>query len=71
MIKGCPQILILDEPTSGVDPVSRRLCWKALNYYKKQLGASFFITSHTTREAEEIGDMVGILSNGVLKKEIN
>jgi len=60
----------LDEPTSGVDPVSRRLCWKALNFYKEQQKASMFITSHTTREAEEIGDKVGIISSGKLKKEI-
>ena len=68
---GCPSILILDEPTAGVDPVSRRQCWKALNYYRRLQTCTFFITSHTTREAEEIGDSVGILSHGKLLKEMD
>ena len=57
----CPKVLFLDEPTSGVDPVSRR----SLNrMVKKMKMASVLLTTHRMDEAEQLCDKIAIMING-------
>lgn len=58
---GCPKLDFLDEPTTGVDPVSRRSLFKLL----KQLeDASMILTTHRMDEAESLCDKIVIMING-------
>ena len=57
----CPRVLFLDEPTTGVDPVSRR----SLNrMVKKMSSASVLLTTHRMDEAEQLCDKIAIMING-------
>lgn len=58
---GCPKLEFLDEPTTGVDPVSRRSLFKLL----KQLeNSSMILTTHRMDEAESLCDKIVIMING-------
>ena len=59
------QLLFLDEPTIGLDPVSRRQVWTAIKYWKKQ-GGSILLTTHYMDEAEMLSDNIVIIDNGHL-----
>lgn len=61
-----PKILILDEPTAGVDPVSRRVFWQIIHELSKQ-GITIFVTTHYMDEAESCHE-VGFIFNGSLMK---
>src|SRR5690606_41998510 len=50
-----PEILILDEPTSGVDPVARDAFWRHLVHLSREDGVTIFISTHFMNEAEQIG----------------
>lgn len=65
-----PKLLILDEPTDGLDPVSRR---KVLDYIKilSSNGTSILITSHILSDLEKVCDNVGVLYEGTIIDEIN
>ncbi|CAH8265610.1 unnamed protein product [Arabidopsis lyrata] len=62
---GNSKIIILDEPTSGMDPYSMRLTWQLIKKIKK--GRIILLTTHSMDEAEELGDRIGIMANGSLK----
>lgn len=63
-----PKLLVLDEPTAGVDPVgSRQICELILEL--KASGITVLLSSHLLAQAEEICDRVGILSDGMLVRE--
>ncbi|KAI9330060.1 P-loop containing nucleoside triphosphate hydrolase protein [Obelidium mucronatum] len=64
-IVGNPKILILDEPTAGMDPVSRRSLWAMLTSNKK--GRLTFLTTHMMDEADLVADRKAILSKGRLR----
>ncbi|MFC3749709.1 ABC transporter ATP-binding protein [Paenibacillus sp. GCM10012306] len=57
-----PQLMILDEPTAGVDPISRREFWGIIRELADQ-GTSFLITTHYMDEAERC-DLIGFIYNG-------
>ena len=60
-----PAILVLDEPTTGLDPQSRRDLWSLLRHYK-ELGTTVLLTTHYMEEAESLCDRVGIIQRGRL-----
>ncbi|MBV9176275.1 MAG: ABC transporter ATP-binding protein [Nitrososphaeraceae archaeon] len=59
------QLLFLDEPTIGLDPVSRRQVWSAIKDWKKE-GGSILLTTHYMDEAEMLSDNIVIIDNGHL-----
>lgn len=58
------EIIFLDEPTTGLDPISRREFWETLREIGKERFT--FLTTHYLEEAEELGDHIGILDRGKL-----
>ncbi|GJJ72632.1 hypothetical protein EMPS_04990 [Entomortierella parvispora] len=62
---GDPQVLILDEPTTGMDPIHRRHVWTFLAQFKR--GRSILLTTHSMEEADALGDKVAIMVSGHLK----
>lgn len=59
-----PDILVLDEPVDGLDPVMRRQVWSLLMGDVAEYGTTVLISSHNLRELEDVCDHVGILSRG-------
>ena len=64
-----PELLILDEPTDGLDPMIRRDVLTALMDYVAQSGATVFISSHLVHELERMCDWVGVVDHGRLVTE--
>lgn len=60
-----PDVLLLDEPTTGLDPVARRAFWQALARLRRQEGTTMIVATHLMEEAEAC-DTVGILDRGHL-----
>jgi ABC-2 type transport system ATP-binding protein len=63
-----PDILFMDEPTTGLDTQSRNLLWKMIRNINKH-GTTIFLTTHYIFEAESLCDRVGILNKGKLIAE--
>ena len=63
-IIGHPKVLLLDEPTSGVDPSSRRKIWNMLALIRNKFGSSIVLTSHSMQECESICSRIGIMVAG-------
>ena len=59
-----PDIMVLDEPVDGLDPVMRRQVWSLLMGDVSQRGTTVLVSSHNLRELEDVCDHVGILSHG-------
>ena len=59
-----PKLLILDEPTAGVDPIARREILTLLSTEARERGRTVFFSTHNIAEIEDIGDWVGILHAG-------
>jgi ABC-2 type transport system ATP-binding protein len=59
------QLLFLDEPTIGLDPVSRRQVWTTIKDWKKN-GGSILLTTHYMDEAEMLSDYIVIIDNGTI-----
>ncbi len=64
-----PEVLFLDEPTTGLDPVSRVRVWEEVRRLNDELGMTVFLTTQYLEEADELADRVGILSAGRLVAE--
>ena len=64
-----PEVLILDEPVDGLDPVMRRQVWSLLLSDVAQHGTTVLISSHNLRELEDICDHVGIMDHGKMLLE--
>ncbi|MBE0425329.1 MAG: ABC transporter ATP-binding protein [Nitrospirae bacterium] len=58
-----PELLILDEPTTGLDPHSRRTVWEKMNLLKSK-GTTLILTTHYMEEAEKLCDRVAIMDSG-------
>ena len=59
-----PDLLVLDEPVDGLDPVMRRQVWSLLMSDVAEYGTTVLVSSHNLRELEDVCDHVGILSHG-------
>ena len=62
-IIGSPEILFLDEPTTGFDPEARRAVWGLIRTLKAE-GTTILLTTHYLDEAEELADRVAVINNG-------
>ena len=60
-----PPVIVLDEPTTGLDPQSRRSLWSLLRRYQQE-GSFILLTTHSMEEAEALCDRVGIIKDGRL-----
>ena len=67
-ILGNPQLLFLDEPTTGLDPQSRRSMWNMVRKLKES-GITIFLTTQYLEEAEELADRIAILDQGEIIAE--
>ncbi len=64
-----PAILLLDEPTTGLDPNARRDIWEILRNLKEKSETSMILTTHYMEEAENLCDYIVIMDNGIILKE--
>ena len=60
----CPEVVILDEPVDGLDPVMRRQVWSILLADVAENGTTVLVSSHNLRELEDVCDHVGIMNHG-------
>ena len=63
-----PQLIFLDEPTTGLDPHSRRLFWDLINQIKQQ-GKTIILTTHYMDEAEYLCDHIAVMEQGTIIEE--
>ena len=64
-----PEVLFLDEPTTGLDPTSRASVWSEVHRLNAELGMTIFLTTQYLEEADELADRVGIICRGRLVAE--
>jgi ABC-2 type transport system ATP-binding protein len=64
-----PQILFLDEPTTGLDPAGRRDVWEEVRRLNRNLGMTIFLTTQYLEEADELADVVAIIDKGKIQTE--
>ena len=64
---GNPHIVFLDEPSTGMDPVSRRNMWNVIERLSKVGDTCIIITTHMMEEAEALSHRIGIMTGGKLK----
>ncbi|KAI8528925.1 hypothetical protein RHMOL_Rhmol12G0185900 [Rhododendron molle] len=62
---GDPKLVILDEPTTGMDPITRRHVWDIIENAKK--GRAIILTTHSMEEADILSDRIGIMAKGRLR----
>ena len=62
---GNPKVVYLDEPTTGMDPVTRREVWDMIQRAKK--GRVIVLTTHSMEEADVLGDNIGVMSHGKIQ----
>ncbi|WP_110240947.1 ABC transporter ATP-binding protein [Nocardioides gilvus] len=67
-LTGRPELVILDEPTTGLDPESRRAVWKLIRDLRHD-GATVLLTTHYLEEAESLADQVSIMQAGQIVRE--
>ena len=63
-----PRVLFLDEPTTGLDPVSRKAIWEEVEALNRE-GTTVFLTTQYLEEADQLADRVGIIARGKLVAE--
>ncbi len=62
---GDPNVILMDEPTTGMDPVSRRQVWDLIQKMKK--GRVLIMTTHAMEEAELLSDKLAVLNHGEIR----
>jgi ABC-2 type transport system ATP-binding protein len=65
---GDPELLFLDEPTTGFDPSARRAAWKVIAGLR-ELGKTVFLTTHYMEEAEQLADRIAVIADGRIVAE--
>ena len=66
-----PQLLILDEPINGLDPIGISEIRQFLYELSRTKGTTILISSHVLNEIEQIADMIGVINQGKLVEEVN
>jgi ABC-2 type transport system ATP-binding protein len=61
-----PQVLFLDEPTVGLDPLARRAVWERIQLLREQFGTTILMTTHDMEEADHLCDTVALMTLGRL-----
>jgi ABC-2 type transport system ATP-binding protein len=64
-----PEVLFLDEPTTGLDPISRAKVWDEVRRLNEQLGMTIFLTTQYLEEADQLAHRVGIINGGKIVAE--
>ena len=64
-----PDLLFLDEPTTGLDPTSRAQVWEEVRRLNREYGTTIFLTTQYLEEADELADRVGIINAGQIAAE--
>lgn len=64
-----PEILFLDEPTTGLDPASRRDIWNEVRRLNKEAGITIFLTTQYLEEADLLADRIAIIDRGKIQAE--
>jgi ABC-2 type transport system ATP-binding protein len=64
-----PEILFLDEPTTGLDPASRRDVWEEVRRLNRAMGMTIFLTTQYLEEADQLADIVAIIDQGKIAVE--
>ncbi|TSD45922.1 ATP-binding cassette domain-containing protein [Rhodococcus sp. KBS0724] len=62
-----PALLVLDEPTVGLDPIARESVWRRVSEMQKQYGMTVLLTTHYMEEADELCDRVALMHHGELR----
>ena len=62
---GNPKVMFVDEASTGVDPISRRLMWKGMRF--ESINSALILTTHTLEEVEALATKIGIMVSGHLK----
>ncbi len=65
---GDPELIFLDEPTTGFDPAARRAAWQVIEGLRA-LGKTVFLTTHYMEEAEELADRIAVIAGGRIVAE--
>ena len=66
---GRPRVIFLDEPTTGLDPRSRRTMWQIIHDLVRQHGVTIFLTTQYLEEADQLADRIAVLDHGNLVAE--
>src|ERR671927_1133593 len=64
-----PRVLFLDEPTTGLDPLSRALIWDRIRELRASYGTTVFLTTQYLEEADELADRVAIIDHGQIVRQ--
>ncbi len=64
-----PEVLFLDEPTTGLDPISRSRIWEEVHGINEQMGVTIFLTTQYMEEADSLAHRIGIIDRGRLAVE--
>jgi energy-coupling factor transport system ATP-binding protein len=62
-----PEVLVLDEPTAGLDPIGRENLFKAIELYKKERSAAVIIVSHSMEDLARLSDLLLVMKSGEAK----
>ena len=65
---GNPELVFLDEPTTGFDPAARRAAWELIRSLRS-LGTTILLTTHYLDEAQQLADRVAVLRDGVIVRQ--
>ena len=65
---GDPDLVFLDEPTTGFDPAARRAAWEMIRSLRS-LGKTILLTTHYLDEAQQLADRVAVLRDGVIVRQ--